>query len=190
MLSHPHVGQVTAVIAAASDGAALVDGTEVDNRVAHWGGWLADLGHEPGLVAASVTIEAAPDTGTRLRQEVEHNLDQSSPRLAQDVLASIIDTYPRGSAAMACYVTLTWSTAPRTGTGKRRESGRDGAAHRAAASRLYPHARGNGGRGGTPHEQCRAWPRAVASPMTPPPTAPSRSAPRRRALLGGAMPDR
>ena len=67
-----------------------------------------------------MTIEAAPDTGTRLRQEVEHNLDQSSPRLAQDVLASIIDTYPRGSAAMACYVTLTWSTAPRTGTGKRR----------------------------------------------------------------------
>jgi hypothetical protein len=120
VLSHPHVGQVTAVIAAASDGAALVDGTEVDNRVAHWGGWLADLGHEPGLVAASVTIEAAPDTGTRLRHEVEHNLDRGSPRLAQDVLASIIDTYPRGSAAMACYVTLTWSTAPRTGTGKRR----------------------------------------------------------------------
>jgi hypothetical protein len=92
VLSHPHVGQVTTVIAAASDGAALVDATEVDNRVAHWGGWLADLGHEPGLVAASVTIEAAPDTGTRLRQEVEHNLDQSSPRLAQNVLSTIIDT--------------------------------------------------------------------------------------------------
>jgi hypothetical protein len=120
LLSHPHLGQVTAVIGAASDGAALVDGSEVDNRVAHWGGWLADLGHEPSLVAATVTIESAPDTGTRLRQEVAHNLDPSSPRLAQDVLASIIDTYPRGSAAMACYITLTWSTAPRTGSGKRR----------------------------------------------------------------------
>ena len=108
------------MIAAASDGAALVDASEVDNRVAHWGAWLADLGHEPGLLAASVTIESAPDTGTRLRREVERNLDQRSPRLAQDVLASIIDTYPRGSAAMACYITLTWSTSPRLSSGKRR----------------------------------------------------------------------
>ena len=120
VLSHPHLGQVTAVIAAASDGAALVDASEVDNRVAHWGAWLADLGHEPGLVAASVTIEAAPDTGTRLRHEVEHNIDPGSPSLAQEVLASITDTYPTGSAAMACYITLTWSTAPRVGAGKRR----------------------------------------------------------------------
>ncbi len=155
VLSHPHVGQVTAVIAAASDGAALVDGTEVDNRVAHWGGWLADLGHEPGLVAASVTIEAAPDTGTRLRQEVEHNLDQSSPRLAQDVLASIIDTYPTGLGGhgLLRHPDLVDRTA--NGNGEAAESGRDGAAHRAAASWLYPHARGNGGGGGAPHEQCR-----------------------------------
>jgi len=122
VLSHPSIGQVTAVIAAASDGAALVDASEVDNRVAHWGAWLADLGHEPGLLAASVTIESAPDTGSRLRHEVEHNQDRRSPRLARDVLASIIDTYPRGSAAMACHITLTWSTASRTGAGKRRST--------------------------------------------------------------------
>jgi hypothetical protein len=120
LLSHPHLGQVTAVIAAASDGAALVDNDEVDNRVAHWGAWLADLGHEPGLVAASVTIESAPDMGTRLKCEVEHNIDEDSPALAQRVLSAIVESYPAGSAAMACYITLTWSTAPRTATGKRR----------------------------------------------------------------------
>ncbi len=120
VLLHPSVGQVTAVIAATSDGAALVDTEEVDNRVAHWGAWLSDLGHEPGLVGASVVIESAPDTGTRLKREIEDNIDRSSPAVAQDVLAAIADTYPRGSAAMACYVTLTWSTAPRAGTGRPR----------------------------------------------------------------------
>ena len=121
VLSHPHLGQVTAVIAAASDGAALVDASEVDNRVAHWGAWLADLGHEPGLVAASVTIEAAPDTGTRLRHEVEHNIDPDAPP-ARPRRARLDHRYlsRRGSAAMACYITLTWSTAPRVGAGKRR----------------------------------------------------------------------
>ena len=120
VLSHPHLGQVSATLAAASDGAALVDTAEVDNRVAHWGAWLGDLGHEPGLVACAVTIESAPDTGSRLRREVDHNVDPASPALARTVLAQVTDIYPTGSAAMACYITLTWSTAPRLATAKRR----------------------------------------------------------------------
>jgi hypothetical protein len=120
VLHHPSVGQVTAAIATAPDGAALVDAAEVDNRVAHWGQWLAGLAHEPGLVGASVIIEAAPDTGARLRAEVEQNLRPGSPLLAQAMLASVTESYPCGSASLACYVTLTWSTAPRLRTAKRR----------------------------------------------------------------------
>ena len=63
------------MFAADPDGASLVDEEQVDAWVAHWGQWLASLGDEPGVVAASVTIETAPDTGTRLRREVEGNLD-------------------------------------------------------------------------------------------------------------------
>ena len=36
------------------------------------------LTDEPGLTAASVTIETAPDSGYRLRNEVEMNIDPNA----------------------------------------------------------------------------------------------------------------
>ncbi len=42
-----------------------------------WGAWPTSLGQEMGLVAASVTVETAPDLGTRLEREVEAPLDGS-----------------------------------------------------------------------------------------------------------------
>lgn len=120
LLRHPRVGHLSTVIQTSPDGAALVDAAEVDNRVAHWGTWLAALAHEPGLVAASVTIESAPDTGTRLRREVDHHLDPAAPDLAKEVLSSIVEHYPAGSASLSCRIALTWTTAPRgTRTGRR-----------------------------------------------------------------------
>ena len=46
---------------------------QLDVWVADWGHWLANLADEPGIEACAVTIETAPDTGTRLRREVEHH---------------------------------------------------------------------------------------------------------------------
>ncbi|HVX23330.1 MAG TPA: SCO6880 family protein [Acidimicrobiales bacterium] len=119
LLRHRGVGHLSTVISTSPDGAALVDAAEVDNRVAHWGSWLAGLAHEPGLVAASVTIESAPDTGTRLAREVGQRLDAAAPALAQDVLRRIVASYPAGSAAISCRIALTWSTLGRGGTGRR-----------------------------------------------------------------------
>src|SRR3954452_10103998 len=64
LLFYPSTRHFTVVINAEPDGASLVDEDQVDVWVAHWGQWLASLGHEPGIVAASVTVESAPDTGT------------------------------------------------------------------------------------------------------------------------------
>ena len=64
------VGQLTVVLETEPDGAALVDQPQVDQWVAHYGQWLAALSQEPGLVACQVSVETAPDPGTRLRHAI------------------------------------------------------------------------------------------------------------------------
>ncbi len=120
LLCHPWVSQVSVVLTTAPDGAALVDTDQVDNWVAHWGAWLAALGNEPGLMGASVIVDAAPDPGTRLRHEVLGHRSSEATALSKTVMEQVIGSYPAGSAAITCRVALTWSMASRTQTGKKR----------------------------------------------------------------------
>ncbi|MFI6575237.1 SCO6880 family protein [Nocardiopsis sp. NPDC050513] len=99
----------TAVIATEPDGAALVDPEQIDSWVAEWGHWLANLGDEPGLVAASVTIETSPDTGTRLRREVVGQIDEQAPEFARQVLLETVESYPHGSSLVRAYIALTFN---------------------------------------------------------------------------------
>jgi hypothetical protein len=127
MIYHPTVGDYTVVISAEPDGAALVDQEQIDSWVADWGYWLANLGDAAGIVAASVTIETAPDTGSRLRREVELNTDRDAPAFARAVLNQIVADYPTGSATVRAYVAITFSAVTRLG-GRRRSTddmGRD-----------------------------------------------------------------
>lgn len=104
----PATRHYTVVLGCEPDGMSLVDQHDVDVRVAQWGQWLANLGHEPGLDAASVTIETAPDSGSRLRREVSSNLVPDAPQLAKEMFAEVMDTYPAGSAVVRGFVTLTY----------------------------------------------------------------------------------
>ncbi|MFX5494508.1 SCO6880 family protein, partial [Acinetobacter baumannii] len=76
------------------DGAALVDQEQVDLWVADWGHWLRNLGDEPNLEAAAVTIETAPDSGRRLRREVETTTDPDGPDFAKAMLGEVVLSYP------------------------------------------------------------------------------------------------
>ena len=73
------------------------------------GGWLAKLGHEANLEACSVTVETAPDPGSRLAAEVEAMLTGDAPALSRAMLTETAASYPHGSAAVTAYVTLTFS---------------------------------------------------------------------------------
>ncbi|GAA4998041.1 hypothetical protein GCM10023205_84780 [Yinghuangia aomiensis] len=121
LLTVPATNHHTVVLTCNADGASLVDDEQIDTWVAYWGQWLAGLGLEPGLVSASVTVEAAPDTGERLRQEVYGNIRPNAPDLARRVLADVVESYPRGSASLSTYIALTYSGAPR-GSDVRRTS--------------------------------------------------------------------
>ncbi|MGY1594680.1 SCO6880 family protein [Geodermatophilus sp. SYSU D00708] len=119
LVTVPATRHATVVLVTEPDGASLVDDEQVDTWVAHWGAWLGALGNEPGLVAASVTLETAPDSGTRLRHEVGTHLDPRAPDVALAMLREVVDTYPAGSATVTAYVSLTFTTAGRSG-GRRR----------------------------------------------------------------------
>lgn len=119
MLIMPAVGHYSAVLECGADGAALVDQDQVDIWVAYWGQWLAALAFEPGLVAATVTVETAPDLGYRLRREVEGNVAPGAPELARQVLSGVVDTYPAGSAQVSTRIAVTYAAAPKPGAKRR-----------------------------------------------------------------------
>ncbi len=127
LLEMPIKHHYTVVFSTEPDGAAQVDQEQVDIWVAEWGDWLHDLGNEAGLVAASVTLETAPDTGVRLESEVLGRIDPSSSQFAQNVLRKIVAVYPSGAAKIRAYVAVTFSGSSRVG-GKNRtaeEMGRE-----------------------------------------------------------------
>jgi hypothetical protein len=126
----PATASYTVVFGTDPDGAALVDQDQIDVWVADWGHWLANLGEEPGVEAASVTVETAPDSGTRLRREVETNLDGDAPPFAQEMLREVVARYPAGSSTVRAYVAVTFAAAARPGAKRRspEEMGRELAA--------------------------------------------------------------
>ncbi|MSS00392.1 hypothetical protein FYJ28_16435 [Arthrobacter sp. BL-252-APC-1A] len=130
LLYTPATSSYSVVIGTEPDGAALVDQEQIDIWVADWGHWLANLGDEPGVEAASVTLETAPDSGTRLRREVALNLDDDAPAFAREMLAEVVGRYPSGSSTIKAFVSITFSASQRSGGKKRQaeEMGRELAA--------------------------------------------------------------
>jgi len=105
----PATKHFAVVIGCDPEGAQLVDAETVDEWVACWGTWLAKLGHEANLEACSVTVETAPDPGSRLSAEVDAMLTSDAPALSRAMLTETVASYPHGSAAVTAYVTLTFS---------------------------------------------------------------------------------
>jgi hypothetical protein len=119
LLHVPATSHFTVIFSTEPDGASLVDPEQVDAWVANWGGWLAGLADEAGLDAAAVTVETAPDSGYRLRNEVMMNIDPNAPAFAQAILREVVDTYPEGSATVRAWVSLTFNASLRAGSKKR-----------------------------------------------------------------------
>lgn len=122
MVHMPQTNTFTVTIASAPSGEGLVDEHQVDLWVARWGHWLAELSDEPGLECASVTIETAPDSGTRLRTEVERHLDPNAPPFALAAVREAVETYPAGSSTVRAYVALSYNASLGNGAPPRKAS--------------------------------------------------------------------
>jgi len=115
----PSTGDHTIVVGADPDGSSLVDQEQIDAWVAEWGQWLANVADEPGLQAVSVTVETAPDSGHRIRRQVQSRLVDDAPAFSRELLVGVADAYPLGSAVVKAYIALTFSAQSRTGGHKR-----------------------------------------------------------------------
>jgi hypothetical protein len=98
----------TVVLTADPDGAALVDDDAVDEWVARWGAWLTALGNEPGLLAVNVTVETSPDSGQRLRRELDATTVTDAPVVAAGMLEEIAASYTTGSATVRAVIAVTF----------------------------------------------------------------------------------
>lgn len=120
MLYTPATSTYSVVFGTEPDGASLVDPRQIDLWVADWGHWLSNLGNEAGIEGASVTVETAPDTGSRLQLEVDRNIDSEAPEFAQRLLRDTVASYPAGSSVVKAYVAVTYSASTRAGGRKRK----------------------------------------------------------------------
>ena len=134
----PSTRHYSVLIRCDPEGSQLVDVETVDAWVGAWGGWLARLGHEANLEACTVTVETAPDPGSRLAAEVEAMLTPDAPALSRAMLTEAAASYPRGSAAVNAYVTLTFSARRLAHTEADGVLGAGGGRNRPAAVRSAP----------------------------------------------------
>ncbi|NGO45784.1 SCO6880 family protein [Streptomyces ureilyticus] len=112
VLHHRSRNLYTIVLSCEPDGGSLVDPDQIDNWVASWGHWLSRLSSEPGLRGASVVVETAPDTGTRLANEVLPRLRPDAPPAARAVMEEVVERYPTASSEMHTYLALTYGMPP------------------------------------------------------------------------------
>ena len=108
LIAHPHVRHLTVVIETEPDGASLADQSQVDQWVAHYGQWLAGLTREPGLIACAVSVETAPDPGTRLASMLASRRSANPPAFADAVIGQVVDSQRVGAARVNARVALTY----------------------------------------------------------------------------------
>ncbi len=101
-------GELTATLRCASMSMALVDPQVADGWVARWHGWLARLGHEPTVTQVAVTIDAAPEPGSRLESAVRSAMVDDAPPDAVDLLEELIAKSPSAAADVNTRVSVTF----------------------------------------------------------------------------------
>lgn len=109
LVSYPRVQHHVVVFECYPTGNALVDQGTINRAVDHWGAWLAHLGTELRIVAASVTVETATDTGLRLQRAVTSRLSQIAPPFARAVVGSILGTFNAAAPAINTKIAVTLS---------------------------------------------------------------------------------
>lgn len=110
LLHMPTANHVSVVIEVEPTGLALNDRENIDDYVANWGAWLSGLSKTSDIVAASVTVETAPDYGVRLRHEIDANMSESASPAARQMMEEVKETFPQQSAVTRAYIALTFTT--------------------------------------------------------------------------------
>jgi hypothetical protein len=106
---HRRLGTMTVAWRCAAQSTWLADPDHAAAWVANWGAWLAGLGHQQTVSHVAVTVETAPDTGSRLAEQVTARLTPGCPPAARRILHQLVATSPQAAADVATWVSVTLS---------------------------------------------------------------------------------
>lgn len=107
VIYHRRLRTMTITWRCAAQSTWLADQEQAAAWVGNWGSWLAGLGHQQMVRHVAVTVETAPDTGSRLADHVAARLAPAGPPAARRILAQLVEASPRAAADVATWVSVT-----------------------------------------------------------------------------------
>jgi hypothetical protein len=115
VVHNPRTATFTVTLRCAATSTWLADPDEGAAWVGSWGGWLANLGHQPGIAYVAVTVDSAPDPGTRLADHMSRRIIPAAPASAVRILRQLIDTAPAAAADVQTRMSITFHYPPPVG---------------------------------------------------------------------------
>jgi hypothetical protein len=115
VVHNPRTHTMTVTLRCAATSTWLADPDEGAAWVASWGAFLASLGHHPRLHHVAVTVDSAPDPGTRLADHIAARIVPHAPASAVAILRQLVDAAPAAAADIDTRVSITFRTPPDAG---------------------------------------------------------------------------
>lgn len=103
-----HAGYLTATVKLTPSSPWLADTRDADTWVAGWGAWLASLGYLPAVRWVTVTVETAPEPGTRLADAVAGSMSPYAPEAARQIVAAVAAAAPHAAASTSTRLSVTF----------------------------------------------------------------------------------
>ena len=100
---------MTVTLRCAATSTWLADPDATASWVANWGAWMASLGYLPIVKHVSVTVDSAPDCGSRLSDYLGQRIAPHGPAAAQRVLQKLVQSAPAAAADVETRVSITFS---------------------------------------------------------------------------------
>lgn len=107
LISYPRVNHHVVVFECYPPGNSLVGQETVNRFVDYWAAFQTFLGTERRIVAASVTVETATDSGLRLRRAVLSRVSDIAPQFSRAVIGRILERFNAAAPAINTKVAVT-----------------------------------------------------------------------------------
>jgi hypothetical protein len=106
VVHNPRLNLYTVTLRCAATSTWLADPDEGAAWVASWGAWLAGLGHHQSVHHVAVTVDSAPDPGTRLSDHIARRILPTAPASAVRILRQLVDAAPATAADVETRVSI------------------------------------------------------------------------------------
>ncbi|WP_238005870.1 SCO6880 family protein [Dactylosporangium sp. AC04546] len=108
---HRRLRTMTVTLHCAAQSTWLADPDAAAAWVYTWGGWLAGLGRVPTVRWVAITVDTAPDSGTRLADYIAARIAPDGPPAAVQILQQLVAAAPQAAADVHTNVSITFEPA-------------------------------------------------------------------------------